>query len=273
MRKVVTALAATASLFVVTHQALAQVTVPSQPQPGPFPTSTGNVDGGLLAVVWNGSTSIIQWLGLKQSQVDVPHMTDSTADPSGVHLDFGTISGFSSTFGSDVSGVNYLIVAARAGTTNANNLMLTTALAPPSLTNQGLVGANRQVRDFITNIINNSVGCNSVNPCIAHSATDPQYAGTLAGNLFTNTNFTQSAAINNPLFFYSIQGNTAGNGSPAGVTAYSGSLGDGKWLLDLNGKLTYDYGTVSNVPLPAAVWLLLSGLAGMASVGRRKLSA
>jgi hypothetical protein len=273
MRKVVTAFAATASLFVVTHQALAQVTVPSQPQPGPFPTSTGNVDGGLLALVWNGSKSIIQWLGLKQSQVDVAHMTDTTADPSGVHLDFGPISGFSSTFGSDTSGISYLIVAAKAGSTNTTNLMLTTALAQPSLTNNGLVGADRQVRDFITNIINNAVGCNSVNPCIANSATDLQYAGTLAGNLFTNTNFTQSAAINSPLLFYSLKGSSTNNIDPVTQAAYTGSLGDGKWLLDLNGRLTYDYGTVSNVPLPAAVWLLLSGLAGVASIGRRKLAA
>jgi hypothetical protein len=48
------------------------------------------------------------------------------------------------------------------------------------------------------------------------------------------------------------------NGVP--VSAYSGFV----WANDV---------TVSPVPLPAAAWLLLSGLAGMGLVGRRRKAA
>jgi hypothetical protein len=43
--------------------------------------------------------------------------------------------------------------------------------------------------------------------------------------------------------------------------------------LSTSGDLTYTIAGVSAVPLPAAVWLLGSGLLGLAGIGRRKKAA
>ncbi len=89
MRNAIKAFAVTASLLVLSQQALAQVTVPPQPAPGPFPVSGGNTaNGGLMAILWTNTASVVQYLGLQQSQITEPLMTPE----AGLALDFGTIS-------------------------------------------------------------------------------------------------------------------------------------------------------------------------------------
>ncbi|HAC33418.1 MAG TPA: hypothetical protein DCF45_02750, partial [Gammaproteobacteria bacterium] len=56
------------------------------------------------------------------------------------------------------------------------------------------------------------------------------------------------------------------NNDPAKLTVL------GTWLLDSAGQLTYT-APVSQVPLPAGVWLFGSALAGLVGVSRRRRAA
>jgi hypothetical protein len=64
------------------------------------------------------------------------------------------------------------------------------------------------------------------------------------------------------------------NGSDPTVASFVGANGlAGVFSLDSSGTLSYSAGAVTGVPLPAAGWLLMSGLLGLGAVGRRKAKA
>jgi hypothetical protein len=50
---------------------------------------------------------------------------------------------------------------------------------------------------------------------------------------------------------------------------YNNSTGAGLWTLSGDGVLSYSLAG-TQVPLPAAVWLMLSGLTGLGVMGRRR---
>ena len=57
------------------------------------------------------------------------------------------------------------------------------------------------------------------------------------------------------------------------VTPFANSQGNGFWFLSSGGDLTWNVlAAPSAVPLPAAIWLLASGLAGLGAIGRRRLA-
>jgi hypothetical protein len=87
--------------------------------------------------------------------------------------------------------------------------------------------------------------------------------------------FTWTASAHDPsstlqFWHYAQVGRLASaNANPAAPTQLAGV-----WSFDLaSGLLQYTLGGGSEVPLPAAVWLLLSGLGGMGIVSRRRRTA
>src|SRR5581483_8617856 len=104
MRISVKMIAASVVLALASAAASAAVpSVPPKPAPAPIPgTDTAN-GSGLIVSIWDAvrGVSLVDYIGLNESQF-LPGNTNATPD-AGLVLNFGTISGFSSTFGASDS--------------------------------------------------------------------------------------------------------------------------------------------------------------------------
>ena len=114
-----------------------------------------------------------------------------------------------------------------------------------------------------TNINGSDPTGQEVNSVYFGNLDNGDYAGLplyYSNNLAGNVSFFTTAGADESLMFY---------------TAFNdGSIEEGArvWSLDIAGS-NLSYASVSAVPLPAAVWLFLSGLLGLGAVGRRGKSA
>jgi hypothetical protein len=278
-------------------------TVPTQPPaiPGGGLDSgalTGN--GGLIVAVWDSATgsSLVQWLGLNYNQIGISDMTTA-----GTTLDFGTLGGFSTTFANAIgagqqSRLQYLVVAADAFSQPDsagfgppyNRGLRVTGQANLGAVESGdgqapnVSGAGNAVASYIDSVINGTAAapqsCAKANPCsIVNNAASPIYFGksTAAGDLGGNAPSTTSyaGAVGTALAFFDLTTQTedqAANDGFTAFTAFASQYANAQWLLNAAGQLVYSVagGGGPTVPLPAAGWLLLSGLAGMGVIGRRR---
>jgi hypothetical protein len=105
--------------------------------------------------------------------------------------------------------------------------------------------------------------------------------GTGTNNTGTNTNWTQAignafesiptgADVGSALNFYDLHATSTSAIGTGVLTTFQSSLGLGYWMLTSSGDLTWNILVPQTIPLPAAGWLLLSGLAGLGAVGRRR---
>jgi hypothetical protein len=85
--------------------------------------------------------------------------------------------------------------------------------------------------------------------------------------------FNGSGALDASLGFYYSTKVSATSSVAAPTVAYQNANGLASWSLSSAGLLTYNVPAPSGVPLPAGVWLLLSGLGGLGVFGRRRAVA
>jgi hypothetical protein len=126
-----------------------------------------------------------------------------------------------------------------------------------------------------------NTACGATVPCVSDGTVNPTintaaFAGQLGWGSRYNGGLSQadaSGAVGTALDFYSLQKSGSTATLAANVTRFQNGAGAGQWLLTTSGGLTYSIGAVSAVPVPAALWLLLSGFGGLATIGRRRSAA
>lgn len=173
---------------------------------------------------------------------------------------------FGAVFGaSDPADIQYQVSAFGPDPLNRDRAtaLVTGPSTVPAVGVGNITGTNTNAQTFHTAL---DTACEFDAACAGTSA-DGQYGGLATwADLSAQLPFSAAAAVGNALFFYELaqpDDPRVGSSTPAIVTAIGG--GTAQWLLSETGLLSY-----SVVPLPAALWLLLTGLAGFGIVSRRR---
>ena len=270
MRKTLGALALlSAGLMVAMQPATAQTTqadIPANPQ-NPIPQGTTD-DSGLILSVWSPTLplSLIYYTGLAYLQLQPNDITPA----EGLELDFGTIPNWDALAGA--SDLVYHLIAVDGNGANAARGFVTTAghgLGGFTATN-GDVNAITGSAAYVNIVGQVNLACPSTNPCTSVDAQQNAWDASYNGQL----NTVAAGSVGTALGFYQVTGVAGGTNASANVTRFENVSGLGTWLLTTAGELTYTIaGATTVVPLPAAVWLLLSGLAGFGAISRRRNAA
>lgn len=203
-------------------------------------------------------TSVVQDLGINYADFLRPAVTPDSGYVASFNIDL-------SVFGGNLSNVQYSIFAGDGLGNYTSTEVLATAQLGSTVTglNSNVVGILGAVPSLFTQW-NNSCGTSSV------TCTGTNFGSTYFGNFADDMGGFLSGAstsIGSALGFYSLRRSSIGSSGELVSAAYANAGGFASWVLGADGTLIY---TAPTVPLPAAVWLLLSGLAGMGVVSRRK---
>jgi hypothetical protein len=279
MKFAIKSLAAAVSLALISVSAHAQLVPPAQGTTVPGST-------GLYLEAFNASTGATELVNLSYAYTDIasanlgnlnttlgPAWTSATNPSTGTgtveQLNFGTIANAAAG-----AFTNYTVVSAatatQTGITHIEGISITSGSSPAGLTSTaGLTPVVQNIQSEIADWgANTSLGTFFD----SNGSTTVAALGTPSSSGTWNNGLINAGSVGTAQSFYNIIGNTFtttadGLGSHvAATTTYAGF-----WFLSSSGQLSYDIPAASApVPLPAAVWLLGSGLLGMIGVGRRR---
>jgi hypothetical protein len=226
-----------------------------------YDSGNGVTTGDIVLVVYDGNQSLVEVLTGSGSAAAVGNYGANT---------LSSLSGsspVSDSWNINLTGFNLattrFFVAADSVTAATRGL----EISAPTVT--GITGGNvntssNKLMQYISNVMT-TIPCTS--PCVAPASDLTKYFG---DGTLGNSSVDFSNALNSSSSFFQLT--SSGRSSTLAATQYTGTLGAGTWTLaDLTtgstGTLTYSYGTV---PLPAAAWLLGSGLLGLGGIARRR---
>lgn len=243
-------------------------------------------NGSLWLTVWDTSAgatkSYTRNLGLHLLDFLPNNVAGGDKTPeAGVTLNFASDALFASTFsGIASSNLAWNVFAADSavgGAQGQSRIVVTAPLATgdtPSFSRNNVNNAGINANFFATDL-NNNWGCGAASSCAVNDPTvqgagqGPRWNTGIGGAIPFNTSGNVGSLLN---FFY-FAANSTGVAQADFKTAFANSLGRATWTMDADGNATYTLAAVSAVPVPAAVWLLGSGLVGMVGVARRRREA
>lgn len=193
----------------------------------------------------------------------------SAANPTGaagnvLQLNFGTVPNFSQFTASGAGPLDYFVAANIGSANNGIEITSNTALTSSNLTASGV---GLVATDLNTMSWNGTAGNTGVDT--SGTAAYNPVAGTVNSGNMNSINF--GGAVNTALSFWNAFLTTSGRTTTETIQQYSNSTGAGFWFLSSTGDLTWNVPVAASaVPLPAAVWLFASGLAGLGAISRRR---
>jgi len=242
------------------------------PTSGPTP-QPGLGAGGLIVYVWDAttSTSLAEWLGGDSTTFGTPAATVAGT------TDYGVLGGsqFSSLFSASevaAGNVQFIVTAVNAVSSGTPTADFTAAAGTPLTTsrNSALVTFAQNINTGIASVMDGATACNNVNPCTATSTTAATYAGTSLALTKMGNIVLDGTAGGAALNFYQIV--SPGANALMTPTQFAAGGNAATWTLSGAGDLVYSV-PGAPVPLPPALWLLGSGLLGLAGIARRKTLA
>lgn len=143
-----------------------------------------------------------------------------------------------------------------------------------SSTQAGQVVTNGQL-DFYTGTGNAGTFATLMPTGFSTTGTNDNLASTFGTNFNLGLNTLASVGQSASLFYYTRSPATGGTATPALVSEYANSLNTAVISLDASGDFSYALApaAVSQVPVPAAAWLMGAGLLAIGGVIRRRTAA
>jgi hypothetical protein len=237
---------------------------------------------GLYVSIWDTNTKHSELVNLSNEFADFVTPGLITPNSAGgvfksavvngqnvLSMDFGVLPGFASTFGTPGTTTNYMVLA----TDNNTGSVYTEAAGSPAMTSSGLTNQQQAISGQIANWMNDpAVNTSGTAIDLTGTATYNAISGPNQGGVLGLPGFNFSGAVGTALSFFNT---LKGSRGAVTNTQYANSAGNGFWFLSATGDLSWNVPGSAGppVPVPAAVWLFMSGLAGLGAIGRRRVAA